>query len=158
MSNPRLVDMVEAYLTTHGYDGLCNPEHECGCGIDDIAPCDHLGECYAAYARDGGFYLCPSPEQTMATVGSQRPVAQWTPRVFPSPTEIVRAYMIEHGYVGFAGGDTSAMGCYCSIDTFPKCCLWPTCLLLKTEPYPARRRQYAENSAENTGKQADGHA
>lgn len=38
------------FLTDNGYDGLCNPDAECGCGIDDLAPCgsSFLG-CKAAY-------------------------------------------------------------------------------------------------------------
>jgi hypothetical protein len=34
-----------------GADGLCNPGEECGCGMDDLAPCFdcmHISECVAA--------------------------------------------------------------------------------------------------------------
>jgi len=30
-------EIIKEYLTTNGYDGLCC--EDCGCGIDDLAPC-----------------------------------------------------------------------------------------------------------------------
>jgi hypothetical protein len=38
------------YLRSHGYDGLCNPDTECGCTLADLAPCGecHFG-CFPAY-------------------------------------------------------------------------------------------------------------
>ena len=45
-----VADMIRAALAEIGADGLCNPDHECGCGIDDLAPCEclNLSECVAA--------------------------------------------------------------------------------------------------------------
>ena len=65
--NPTIEEMVRKYLETHGYDGLCNLEIECGCGIDDLFPCgdpDHE-ECQAAYARLStcGLYQLYSPKK-----------------------------------------------------------------------------------------------
>jgi hypothetical protein len=39
-------------LKEEGFDGLCNPDVECGCSIDDIAPCGYvnLDECIPAYS------------------------------------------------------------------------------------------------------------
>ena len=31
--------MVYLFVERHGMDGLCNAEFECGCGLDDFAPC-----------------------------------------------------------------------------------------------------------------------
>lgn len=31
-------DIIKEYLKAHGYDGLCLPEEECGCRIDDLMP------------------------------------------------------------------------------------------------------------------------
>ena len=43
-------DLLRAALIEMGADGLCNPYTECGCGLDDFAPCDciNLSECVAA--------------------------------------------------------------------------------------------------------------
>jgi len=35
-----VLEMVEAQLKEKGADGLCNPDHECGCGLDDLMPCN----------------------------------------------------------------------------------------------------------------------
>jgi len=37
---PTVRDIVRHYLTDRGHDGMCNPDAECGCGIDDLMPCD----------------------------------------------------------------------------------------------------------------------
>lgn len=43
-------ELIKQSLTALGADGLCNPDQECGCGIEDLAPCDNLNlqECVAA--------------------------------------------------------------------------------------------------------------
>lgn len=43
-------DMLIKQLQALGADGLCFPMDRCGCGIDDLAPCDcmHIDECQAA--------------------------------------------------------------------------------------------------------------
>ena len=34
-------EIIEEYLKSHGFDGLCHPRTECGCGLDDlIGPCE----------------------------------------------------------------------------------------------------------------------
>jgi hypothetical protein len=72
-------DIIRAYLKANGYDGLCNDD--CGCGMDDLAPCDRLGlDCEIAvkhycdkcrkkdtcdsYAKDGGSCYAPAPEES----------------------------------------------------------------------------------------------
>ncbi len=46
---PTVDAMIKANLEALGADGLVNPCEECGCGIDDLAPCDSLNlECIAA--------------------------------------------------------------------------------------------------------------
>ena len=46
-------DIVIDYLEKNGYDGLCNPSIECGCGLDDFIPCGEMGQnCEAAYKTD----------------------------------------------------------------------------------------------------------
>ena len=43
--------IIRKYLDENGYDGLCLPDLECGCGLDDFAPCpDGINEeCEPAY-------------------------------------------------------------------------------------------------------------
>ena len=57
-------EIVAAWLTEQGYDGLVNLEcgDECGCGIDDLLPCGNgcfnINDCRAAYKhKDELFYL-----------------------------------------------------------------------------------------------------
>ena len=32
-------EIVEQYLKDNGYDGLWNPDVNCGCAVDDLFPC-----------------------------------------------------------------------------------------------------------------------
>ena len=43
-------ELLQTALREMGADGLVNPGEECGCGINDLAPCGclNLGECQAA--------------------------------------------------------------------------------------------------------------
>ena len=38
-----VIGIIIKYLEDNKYDGLCNGERECGCNIDDIAPCGEVG-------------------------------------------------------------------------------------------------------------------
>ena len=41
-------EIVRDWLKRGGYDGLC--AYDCGCGLDDLMPCDGLvAECVPAY-------------------------------------------------------------------------------------------------------------
>jgi hypothetical protein len=41
---------LEEYLKENGFDGLFNADHECGCCIGDLFPCDeYFGECEPGY-------------------------------------------------------------------------------------------------------------
>jgi len=50
-------DILKTWLKENGYDGLCDND-ECGCGLDDLAPCDSIGlyHCVAAHKRDDGLF------------------------------------------------------------------------------------------------------
>lgn len=55
-----VLQIIYKYLSEHGYDGLCNPDLECGCGKEDLAPCSELScECSVAYRCDSP---CGDPE------------------------------------------------------------------------------------------------
>lgn len=41
---PKVIEIVVEYLKSGGYDGLANAEAECGCFLDDLAPCGEMGE------------------------------------------------------------------------------------------------------------------
>ena len=58
-------EIVADYLTTNGYDGLCNADIQCGCGLDDLFPCVCMNEtsCVPGYkavcnAGCGDFAYC----------------------------------------------------------------------------------------------------
>lgn len=45
---PKVKDIVTEYLKSGGFDGLANGFAECGCFLDDLAPCGQIGEnCWA---------------------------------------------------------------------------------------------------------------
>lgn len=50
------VDILRNALRAAGYDGLCEPDCECGCELDDLIPCCGAwwGDCLPAYRRDDG--------------------------------------------------------------------------------------------------------
>ena len=47
-------EIVKQWLEEHGCDGLCDPDAECGCGIDDLNPCGGLcDDCIPARRVEG---------------------------------------------------------------------------------------------------------
>ncbi len=57
MSTPTLAAIAAAWLKANGYDGLCPALEwhcDCGCGLDDLMPCDEPGiRCVAAWRCNG---------------------------------------------------------------------------------------------------------
>jgi len=44
--------IIVKYLKENGFDGLCHPDSECGCNIDDLVPCSELNEnCETGYKK-----------------------------------------------------------------------------------------------------------
>jgi hypothetical protein len=54
-----VIDIIEDWLREHGYDGLCDPDAECGCSIDHVCPCcENCINCQPGYLhRNGLIYL-----------------------------------------------------------------------------------------------------
>ena len=49
-------EIIKNYLKDNGYDGLCHVETECGCGLDNLAPCGvWMWLCEPAYKAEGGY-------------------------------------------------------------------------------------------------------
>lgn len=49
---PNVIDLVWAGLRARGYDGLFSDE--CGCSVDDLAPCGEIQfDCEAGYRHEG---------------------------------------------------------------------------------------------------------
>lgn len=47
-----VLDILDQYLRANGYDGLVNPDVECGCRIGDLQPCvSDFADCEPAYRR-----------------------------------------------------------------------------------------------------------
>lgn len=64
-------EIVADYLREIGADGLCHPATECGCGVDDLQPCNYGNfECVPAkkvpvpdeYADDVDEWYVPMKE------------------------------------------------------------------------------------------------
>jgi len=52
------------WLKENGYDGLCNPDIECGCSVLDLMPCKYpdLKKCVPAHKElqdDGDWLMFP---------------------------------------------------------------------------------------------------
>jgi len=57
--------IVAKYLTDNGYDGLCNPEQECGCHISNLFPCDsNPSQCQPGHKTvvEGGWIIIPGKD------------------------------------------------------------------------------------------------
>lgn len=49
----KAIEIISGFLKMNGYDGLCNPDRECGCEIGDLAPCsEYFAACEPAYKID----------------------------------------------------------------------------------------------------------
>ena len=38
----KVIDIVREWLAEEGYTGLCNPDAECGCTLNDFVPCGDI--------------------------------------------------------------------------------------------------------------------
>ena len=53
VSEMTVKEIVKQYLEQNGYTGLYNGDIECGCGLDDFAPCGDMSEhCKAGYLNE----------------------------------------------------------------------------------------------------------
>lgn len=62
------------WLRDHNLDGLCEPAIECGCGLDDFAPCGDGASpaCQPAMKRVLGDDECLEPGDTVYLVAESR--------------------------------------------------------------------------------------
>lgn len=45
-----IIEIVKQYLEANGFDGLVQPDAECGCDLSDLQPCsENFAECRPAY-------------------------------------------------------------------------------------------------------------
>jgi len=53
--------ILREWLEAHDYQGLCT--EDCGCNLDDLAPCGQCGcmYCNPGHARDGGIFAPAVP-------------------------------------------------------------------------------------------------
>lgn len=50
MAELNVKKILSEWLKEHAFDGLCHNFHECGCALDDLAPCAEISpECEPAY-------------------------------------------------------------------------------------------------------------
>ena len=68
-------EIVKQWLEDHGCDGLCDPDFECGCGIDDLNPCGGLcDDCIPARRVEGevGKVYVPIEDDELAPTSQER--------------------------------------------------------------------------------------
>ena len=57
-------ELLRDWLDNSGYVGLCNPDIECGCGIDDLVPCSNdCSSCQPAKIKKDGLFYVESSEE-----------------------------------------------------------------------------------------------
>jgi hypothetical protein len=72
-----VIDIIREYLEKNGYDGLYNSDLECGCEVDDLAPCDNVGhDCAAGYkypcvCGDHDYDVGPEEERDRVLLGKR---------------------------------------------------------------------------------------
>lgn len=65
-----VIDIIKQHLIDSGFDGLCNPDIECGCDLDDFQPCgEDFSRCKPAYKHEdpSGEYDFVMIEEKQAT-------------------------------------------------------------------------------------------
>lgn len=49
-----VIELLESWLISTGYDGLCNPDAGCGCRIGNLMPCySFCGHCQPGHLHPG---------------------------------------------------------------------------------------------------------
>jgi hypothetical protein len=75
-----VAEILKTWLIEHGYDGLCGDE--CGCGVDDLLPCDMGAQCIPAYKR-----VCPTDKAARACHDSYADVVYTDTKPGPNPCD-----------------------------------------------------------------------
>jgi len=67
-------EMLTEALKANDFDGLCHPDMECGCTIDDLFPCGNPDweECIGGfkYLQDDGDWIIGSKKEDDLELGS----------------------------------------------------------------------------------------
>jgi len=64
-----LVEIIRDWLRSHpDYDGLANPDLECGCDLEDLIPCEmpDFRDCQAGHLKDGFLVARPKNKNPQA--------------------------------------------------------------------------------------------
>lgn len=65
--NPEARELLSLALQDRDFDGLCNPDADCGCGLDDPMPCSEFyGDCVAAFK-----WRCETEDGPCKAIASQ---------------------------------------------------------------------------------------
>lgn len=79
-----VIEIVAAHLVEQGFDGLVNPDIECGCLRDDLAPCGNIGhDCEPGYrgadeTGEGDWSMYRTKEQADRSIAMSAPVCRTT--------------------------------------------------------------------------------
>ena len=68
-----VIEITKKYLEENGYEGLVSQNGQCGCGLEDLAPCDEsISNCEPGYKVPCG-PDCPAGGGCDYHIGTEKP-------------------------------------------------------------------------------------